>query len=151
VTGFLALAIASCATNGPLQTAIPGTPSPTGCDAWVEIGGTFSRTNDVHYTLVNRSTRRQCLATRLVVLFSARLRREAFRVSTPPGWIAFDAPCTTGGICGFGWYTRQGLVPEAQRTGFRLVYDPADAPLPREWVVDVGRRRVQMPIGTVGG
>jgi hypothetical protein len=128
-----------------------GTPSPTGCDSWVEIGGTFSRTNHVHYTLINRSTGRHCLATRVVVLFSGRLRREAFRISTPPGWIAFQAPCRTGGVCGFGWRTRHGVPPGEQRSGFGLAYDPADAPLPREWLVDVGPRRLLMPIGTVGG
>jgi hypothetical protein len=147
-TACLTLAT-SCAANRQVQPSLAGTPSPTGCDAWVEIGGTFSRTNHVQYTLVNRSTRRHCLATRVVVLFSARLRPEAFRVSTPPGWIAFDAPCKTGGICGFGWYTRHGLAPGAQRSGFGLAYDAGDAPLPREWAVDVGRRCVQMPIGTV--
>jgi hypothetical protein len=151
VTAVLAFALASCAANGPLQTAIPGTPSPTGCDAWVEIGGTFSRTTDVHYTLINRSTRSNCLATRVVVLFAARIRPEAFRVSTPPGWIAFQTPCQTGGFCGVGWRTRHGVPPGDQRSGFGLAYDPADAPLPRQWWVDVGARRLLMPIGTVGG
>jgi len=151
VTACLTLSMASCATDGGVQPLLTATPSPPGCDAWVEIGGTFSRTNDVNYTLINRSTRRQCRATRVVVLFSTRLRPEAFRVSTPAGWIAFDAPCHTGGICGFGWHTRHGVAPGAQRTGFGLSYDPTDAPVPHEWSVDVGHRRVRMPIGTVSG
>lgn len=150
-TACLALVLASCATNGWVHRDLAGTPSPTGCDAWLEIGGTFARTNDVHYTLINRSTRGPCLATRVVVQFSARVRPEAFRVSAPPGWIAFDAPCHTGGVCGFGWRTRHGVPPGEQRSGFGLAYDPADAPLPREWWVDVGRTRLRMPIGTVGG
>jgi hypothetical protein len=149
-TACLTLALASCAPKGRVQPSLAGTPSPTGCDAWFEIGGSFARTNDVHYTLINRSTHRQCLATRIVVLFEARVRPEAFHVSTPPGWIAFGAPCQTGGVCGFGWRTRHGVPPGEQRSGFGLAYDPADAPLPREWVVDVGRRRLNMPIGTVG-
>jgi hypothetical protein len=150
---LLMVAAAACAlSRTPPSPELAGTSSPTGCDAWFEIGGTFSRVNDVRYTLQNRSTGPQCPATRVVVLFSGQLRSAAFRVSTPAGWRRRDVPCETGGgVCGFEWRTRHGVLPGAELPGFGLVYDPAEAPLPRSWIVDVGRRRVEMPIGTAGG
>ncbi len=150
----LALAVAGCA---PLtQVGVPefaGTPSSTGCDAWFEIGGTFARTNDLRLTLMNRSTNRACSATRVQFLFAGPLRAPAVRVTTPTGWTSGEVPCDTGaGTCGFEWRTdRAGVTPGHALTGFGLTYEHASAPLAKSWIVDVGRRRVQMPIGTVDG
>lgn len=150
---LLMVAFAACALSRKAASPeLAGTSSPTGCDAWFHIGGAFSRVNDVSYTLQNRSTGPECPATRIVVLFSGQLRPAAFRVSTPAGWTRHDVPCETGGgVCGFEWRTRHGVLPGAALPGFGLAYDPAEAPLPRSWIVDVGRRRVEMAIGTVGG
>jgi hypothetical protein len=150
---LLMVAVAACALSRKAASPeLAGTSSPTGCDAWFEIGGTFSRVNDVRYNLQNRSTGPDCTASRVVVLFSGQLRPAAFRVSTPAGWNRHDVPCETGGgICGFEWRTRHGVRPGTELDGFGLAYDPAEAPLPRSWIVDVGRRRVEMLIGTVGG
>jgi len=151
---LLMVALAACALSR--KTASPelaGTSSPTGCDAWFEICGTFSsRLSDVRFSLRNRSTGPDCPATRVVVLFSEQLRSAAFRVSTPAGWKRHDVPCETGGgICGFEWRTRHGVLPGTELPGFGLAYDPAETPGPRSWIVDVGRRRVQMGIGTARG
>ena len=147
---ILMVAVAACAVSRKgTSPELAGTSSPTGCDAWFEMGGTFSRVNDVRYSLQNRSTRPECRATRVAVLFSGQLRPAAFRVSTPAGWKQHDVPCERGGgVCGFEWRTRHGVLPGYQLPGFGLAYDPAEAPLPRSWVVDVGRRRVEMLIGT---
>jgi hypothetical protein len=147
------VAIARCAPVQPdVSPEMAGTSSPTGCDAWFEIGGTFSRVSNVRYTLENRSVNPECLATRAMVLFSGRLRRAAFRVSAPSGWTTRDVPCRTGaGICGFEWRARDGVLPGRQLGGFGLEYDPAAVPRPVSWIVDVGRRRVEMTIGAVGG
>jgi hypothetical protein len=151
---LLMVAVAACALSRKATSPeLAGTSSPTGCDAWFEIGGTFSsRLSDVRYSLQNRSTRPECPATRVVLLFSGQLRPAAFRVSTPAGWKRHAVPCETGGgVCGFEWRTRHGVLPGTELPGFGLAYDPAKAPLPRSWIVDVGRRRVEMLIGTAGG
>jgi hypothetical protein len=149
-----ALIVAGCASSRGLgrATELAGTPSPTGCDAWFEIGGTFARVTDVRYTLKNRSANPTCLAARVTVLFSGRLPSGAVRVSSPPGWSAADAPCQAGGgACGIEWRTREGVRPGKELTGFGLAYDSTSTPLQKVWIVDLGRRRVEMPIGTVGG
>jgi hypothetical protein len=151
---LLMVAVAACALGRRAASPeLPGTSSPTGCDAWFEIGGTFSGVNwDVRYRLQNRSTGPACPATRVVVLFSKQLRPTAFRVSTPAGWTRHDFPCETGGgVCGFEWRARHGVLPGTELSGFGLAYDPAQAPLPKSWIVDVGRRRVEMGIGIAGG
>ncbi len=150
----VAVATCACASHGwSAATEMAGTPSATGCDAWFEIGGTFARQNDIRFTLRNRSANVRCSATRVEVLFASRLRTEAFRVSAPTNWTSRDLPCPDGkGSCGFEWRANGIGVPSGQElAGFGLTYVPADAPRLRSWVVDVGRRRVEMPIGTVGG
>jgi hypothetical protein len=131
---------------------LAGTPSPIGCDAWFEIGGSFSRLNEIRYTLRNRSTNPACAATQATVLFAGPLARAAVRVSSPPGWTSHDVPCDVGGgVCGIDWKTRLGVRPGEELRGFGLAYESVGAPRQRVWIIEVGRRRVEMPIGTVGG
>ena len=113
------VAAAACASGRAARLPeLSGTSSPTGCDAWFEIGGTFSRLNDVRYVLRNRSTGPECPATRVVVLFSGQLRPAAFRVSAPPGWTRHVVPCEKGGgVCGFEWRARHGVLPEQPQPG----------------------------------
>lgn len=155
VTGVIlvVMAMSTCTSLGRPATEVPGTPSSTGCDAWFEIQGTFSQRDDIRYTLRNRSTNPRCSAARVHVLFVSKLRSEMFRVSVPPGWTSRAVSCSRGpGSCGFEWRADEGGVPPGQELrGFGLSYVAADAPYPKSWIVDVGRRRVEMPIGTVGG
>jgi hypothetical protein len=154
LSGLVAVLVtAACAPLARVATPeLAGTPSSTGCDAWFNIGGTFARMNDVGLALTNRSTNRACLATRVQFLFAGPVRAAAVRVTTPAGWASREVPCDTGGgVCGFEWRTDSaGVEPGRTRTGFGLTYDPADTPLAKLWIVDVGRRRVQLPIVTVG-
>jgi hypothetical protein len=132
---------AACASSrgAGSSTELAGTPSSTGCDAWFAIGGKFSQMNDVRYTLKNRSRNPVCLASRVVVVFEARLSPGLVHASAPVGWTTTYVPCqTSGGVCGVEWRTRHG-------------YDSTRTPRQKLWIVEVGRRRVQMSIGTVGG
>lgn len=151
---LVVLATMACAplTEAP-SIQLAGTPSATGCDAWFEIGGTFARVNNVQYTLKNRPANPSCVATRVQVLFHEQLSPAAFRVSMPPAWTSLEVRCPSGvGSCGFEWRARGvGILPGQELGGFGLAYDPARAPRPRSWIVEVGRRRVEMPIGNVGG
>jgi hypothetical protein len=150
----VAVSLAGCASNSGIRsgTELAGTPSSTGCDAWFEIGGTFSRLNDVRYTLRDRSTNPACLGTRVTLLFWERLPPGAVRVLAPEGWRTMDVPCQGGaGACGVEWHTGGGVRPGEDLRGFGLAYDSTRTPRQKLWIVDVGRRRVEMAIGTVGG
>lgn len=148
------LAITACAPLRHVSTPEPaGTPSSTGCDAEFEIGGACARVNDLRFTLMNRSTSRSCLATRVLFLFEDPLRPAAIRVTTPTGWTSREVPCETGGGArGFEWRTDlAGVMPGHALAGFGLTYDQASAPFAKSWMVDLGRRRVIAMIGTAGG
>ena len=148
------VATAACAPlRGTTAPELAGTPSVIRCDAWFGIGGTFSRLNDGRYTLGNRSTSSACFATRVVMLFDGPLRPAAFRVSVPSGWMVREVPCQPdGGVCGFEWRAHGGGVPPGEQlAGFGLAYDPAGVPQPKAWLIDVGPRRIEMPIGRVAG
>jgi hypothetical protein len=43
------------------------------------------------------------------------------------------------------------VPPGHALSGFGLSYVAADAPAQKSWIVDVGQRRVEMAIGSVGG
>lgn len=146
-------AISACASPGRPATEISGTPSPTGCDAWFASQGTYSQRNDIRLTLQNRSTNPRCTATRVQLLYVNAIRAEGFKVSTPAGWTSREVRCASGqGVCGFEWRAKEAGVRAGQALpGFGLSYIQADQPRPKSWIIDVGRRRVEMPIGTVAG
>jgi hypothetical protein len=155
---LLLVFVAACASTrvvgGGTETGteLAGTPSASGCDAWFEVSGTFARQHDIRYTLRNRSTNPACSATGATVLFSGQLSRATVRVSAPPGWTTRDVPCQTGGgVCGIEWRTRDGVLAGHELPGFGLTYPATKSPRQKVWIVDVGGRRVEMPIGTVGG
>ncbi len=151
---LLVSCVVACATGRGISSPpeFAGTPSSTGCDGWFEIGGTFSRRNDVRYELRNRSTGPACLAKRVTVLFESRLPPSVFRVSTPSGWLAKDVPCENDeGVCGIEWHSQVGVGPGQALGGFGLAYDSRMGVRPKVWIIDLGRRRVKKPIGTVGG
>lgn len=147
------MTMSACASRMPAATEVAGTPSSTGCDAWFETRGTSSQRNDFQYTLRNRSTNPRCAATRVQVLFVSALRPEVFRVTVPSGWTSRVVPCSMEpGSCGFEWRaTESGVPPGQELGGFGLSYVAADAPDSQSWIVDVGRRRVEMRYGIVGG
>jgi hypothetical protein len=151
ILGFVVMP--ACALRGRTPTEISGTPSATGCDAWFASQGTFSRRNEIGFTLQNRSTKPQCSATRVQYLFVTALRTERFRVAVPPGWTSRELRCPKApGFCGFEWRANGAGVPAGQALqGFGLSFLSVDASNAKSWVIDVGRRRVEMPIGNVGG
>lgn len=125
----------------------------TECDAWFEIGGSFVfARNDLRLTLRNRSSGTQCAATRVLWLFAGPIRRGEVTITTPAAWTNHDLPCADGaGTCGVEWRaTDPGVLPGQDLPGFGLQYNPLNTPPPRSWVVHVGERRVEMPIGVVG-
>jgi hypothetical protein len=146
-------AVSACAWGGRAATEISGTPSATGCDAWFASQGRFSRQNDIRFTLQNRSINPQCSATRVQYLFVTALRTERFKVAVPTGWTSRELRCPGApGFCGFEWRANGVGVPAGQTLqGFGLSYLSVDAPNAKSWIIDVGRRRVEMPIGNVGG
>jgi hypothetical protein len=87
----------------------------------------------------------------VVVMFEEQLPPGLVRASALFGWLIADVPCPTGGgVCGVEWHTRNGVRPGDELSGFGLTYDSAKTPRQERWIVDVGRRRVQMFSGTVG-
>lgn len=143
--------LAACAARQDLAPEFAGTPSPAGCDGFLSIGGTFSTVDDVRFRLSNRSTHPRCRATRAAVIFRSRLPESALRISTPSGWTPHDVPCSTGdGSCGVEWRSPAGITAGESLDGFGLVFVAAATPRLDKWILDVGRRTVTMPIGTVG-
>jgi hypothetical protein len=130
---------------------IAGTFSPTGCDAWLEIGGRFSPgLDDITFTLMNRSTSSDCSARRVTLLFEFPVSHGALQVSTPAAWTATEIHCDTAdGVCGVVWRAQNGVSIRQSQSGFGIVSTVSG--LLKVWIVDVGRRRVSMPIGHVGG
>jgi hypothetical protein len=147
------MAIGCASRPNVVATEISGTPSPTGCDAWFEIGGTFSRQNELRFTLENRSSGGRCIANRVQLLFQSKIQTQGVRVSAPAGWRSREVSCTFGGgWCGYEWFAvGEGVRAGLKLSGFGATYVPSDQPLLRSWIVDLGRRRVEMLIGTVGG
>jgi hypothetical protein len=145
--------LAACAFVGGAGRGVEvaGTPSPSGCDAWFNLGGRFGPVkNDIQFTLSNKSESRDCRATRVIVLFMSPVRRDAIQVSTPIGWAGSYARCESGdGTCGVVWRSRVGVPAGESVSGFGIQCD--SSLLLKIWTVDVGRRRVAMPIGHVGG
>lgn len=142
-----------CATRGPLATEISGTPSRTGCDAWFASQGTYSQRNDVRFTLQNRSANTRCVARSVQYWFVSAIVPERFRVSGPPGWSVRAMACPRSkGSCGFEWQSDGAGVSAGQQLGgFRMSYLSVEAPNARSWIIDLGRRRVEMPVGNVAG
>jgi hypothetical protein len=145
--------VSACASPGRPATEISGTPSPTGCNAWFASQGTYSQRNDIRLTLQNRSTNLGCTATKVQLLYASAIRPEGFKVSTPAGWTSREVRCASGqAVCGFEWRAKEaGVLAGQALPGFGLSYIQADQPRPKSWIIDVGRRRVEMPIGTVAG
>jgi hypothetical protein len=105
------------------------------------------------FTLENRSSGRRCIASRVQLLFWGEIQTQEVRISAPPGWRSRELRCSSGeGWCGYEWFAvDEGVLPGSRLVGFGVTYVSADQPLLRSWVIDLGRRRVEMPIGTVGG
>ena len=148
LSGCVACASSANRANRPDAA---GMASPMVCDAWFEIGGTFGPSqDDFVFTLVNRSTSDGCRATRVAIVFETAISRDAIRVSTPAGWAATNTPCDSAKwVCGVTWQAANGLRPGLSQTGFGMT--SSESRLLKAWVVDVGRRRVSMPIGHVSG
>jgi hypothetical protein len=154
--GVAAIGIAaiSCASRAAVvATEVPGTPSSTGCDAW--FGGRNSSSpqlNQLRFTLENRSSHSRCVAKRVQLLFRSAVQLEGIRVVTPTGWQRRELTCASGpGWCGYEWSaTNVGVPAGGRQAGFEISYVPADQPDLKSWIVDLGSRRVEMPIGTVG-
>lgn len=153
VIAMSAVAIGCASRSSPIATQISGSPSPTGCDGWFEIGGTFNSRNDLRFTLENRSSNVDCIATRVLILFSSAIRTPGISVSAPSGWRSREVRCASGdGKCGYEWSAVEQGVPKGGRLGgFGMTYIQTEQPYLKSWIIDLGRRRVEMPIGTVSG
>jgi hypothetical protein len=131
---------------------ISGSPSDTGCDGWfngasrrAEGGGTFSG-----FTLQNRSTSPECLATRATLLFHYGVQEQDIRLRTPPGWTRELVRCNDApDVCGVRWSGTPGVGAGELQRGFSIQHQQKRAFF-RIWIVDVGPRRVAVPIGTIG-
>jgi hypothetical protein len=151
----VAMAAMSCASRvAVLATEVPGTPSATGCDAWFNGRNTSSpQQNQIRFTLENRSSNSRCVASRVQLLFRSAILLDGIRVVTPSGWRRRELACASGpGWCGYEWMALDTGVPAGgHQAGFGITYVPGEQPLMKSWIVDLGRRRVEMPTGAVGG
>lgn len=117
------------------------------------IGGSFMfALNDLRLTLINRSSDAHCVASRVQWLFEGRIRTAEMTITSPPSWTSHGLLCTDGvGVCGVEWRAADtGVLQGRDLPGFGLRYNPSSSPRPKSWVVFVGRRQVEMPIGSVG-
>lgn len=129
------------------------THQSTACDAFFAIGGSFVfGRNDLRLVLSNTSSDAQCVAPRVQWLFAGPIRTAEMTVTSPPSWTTHELPCAEGpATCGVEWQaTDTGVLPGQELSGFGLRYNPLNTPRPRSWVVHVGERRVEMPIGVMG-
>lgn len=126
-------------------------PPSSVCDAWFETGGVFSTSgHDLQFTLVNRSTAKSCVATRVMLLFDAPVIPEVVRSVAPAGWKASVVRCSGGHhVCGIAWEARRGVATGASLAGFGLVASPSVNL--GVWVVELGGQRVALQYGAVGG
>ncbi len=151
---LIAVPLAACGglshINAPYEIA--GAPSATGCDGWFNLGGRSEPSGYTHaFTLQNRSTTATCRAQRVTLLFHRGIARTAIRLSSPPGWTMVTVPCQEQPlVCGVVWSSAPGVPAGGSLRGFGLWYGQPGGLL-RIWIIDVGRRRVAVPIGTVGG
>ncbi len=163
ITVLVGLGHAACAGMGG-SPALPHVPAPPAasvervnesreCDAWFSIGGSFVfALNDLHLTLSNRSSDARCVATRVQWLFESSVPPSATTITTPATWTSDYLPCgDRPGTCGVEWRaTDTGVLPGQDLSGFGLRYNPLNTPRPTSWVVHVGERQVEMPIGAMG-
>lgn len=136
------------------STEPTGSSSPTQCDAWFNINGSFEfGLNDLRLTLSNRSLRSTCAATRVTWRFEGPVTLAEVSATAPPTWTVGSLPCGDGGdVCGIDWRaTDAGVLPGQDLAGFGLRYNPLTTARPKSWTVAVGRRFVEMPISVLGG
>ena len=146
LVALLLVGCAGCASPGHrLVAEPPGTPSWTGCDADVQTDSL----NGVHLRLLNRSASHECRATRLILEFKAGVEPNWIQVSTPSGWRQSYVDCTSGDrVCGIAWHSKPGVAAGDSQDGFGVMCDPRRL---KSWTVDVGKRRIALPYGWVGG
>ncbi len=143
---LLLVGLGACASHGSgLVAEARGTPSQTGCDANVET----DPLNGIHVRLVNTSISRACRATQVTLELTSGVERDWIQVSTPSGWRPSYVGCASGGrVCGISWRSESGIGAGHSQDGFVVMCDPRRL---KSWTVDVGKRRVALPYGRVGG
>ncbi|MBP1775527.1 MAG: hypothetical protein H6Q86_1533 [candidate division NC10 bacterium] len=100
--------------------------------------------------MVSRAEAAKCQARRVTLLLTRPALREVTTVTTPKGWTVAETPCTEPErVCGYVWRSKRGVAPGESQAGFGIgLFPPSRLKI---WIVDVGKRRVEMPIGYVGG
>lgn len=146
---------------GRTPVLVPASPAasverenePRECDAWFSIGGSFVfARNDLRLTLSNRSSGARCVATRVQWLFAGPIRTSEMTITAPASWSTYMLPCAEGpATCGVEWQAADtGVFQGQDLSGIGLRYNPLNTPRPTSWVVHVGERQVEMPIGAMG-
>lgn len=158
---LVGLAHAACGGGSPVLPHVPAPPATSvervnefrECDAWFSIGGSFVfALNDLRLTLSNRSSDARCVATRVQWRFAGPIQTAEMTITSPASWTTHTLPCAEGPpTCGVEWQAPDtGVLPGQELSGFGLRYNFLNTPRPTSWVVHVGERQVEMPIGAMG-